>query len=289
MHRHLASFVALAALGFVIAGCPEDNKGGTTGGASTSKPASTTPTAKPSGAASATSTGGAAAPTGNGTIKGVASLTGKAPEMKVPTARAKAEFCKDNKDVKYNAVIATGGKLKDVFVRIENGGVKGKFDAPKTHATVEQKDCMYQPRIQGVVAGQDVDIKNLDGTLHNVHTYKGQESWFNQGQPKGSDPIDKPMPDEPTIVKFACDVHPWMRGFVIVTDHPFFGVSKDDGSFQIDKIPAGKYNVEAWHSHYGLKKGTVEVADGKPAEWNITFDEKDQEPAENKDELKGLW
>src|SRR5215471_10673083 len=123
--------------------------------------------------------------------------------MKVPTARAKAEFCKDNKDVKYNAVIATGGKLKD---------------------------CMYQPRIQGVVAGQDVDIKNLDGTLHNVHTYKGQESWFNQGQPKGSDPIDKPMPDEPTIVKFACDVHPWMRGFVIVTDHPFFGVSKDDGS-----------------------------------------------------------
>ena len=80
-----------------------------------------------------------------------------------------------------------------------------------------------------------------------------------------------------------------MRGFVVVHDSPFFAVSKDDGSFTIDKVPAGKYDVEAWHSQFGVKKGTVEVAEGKTAELKFDYTDKDEAPAENKDELKGLW
>lgn len=288
--RHLVSLAAFATLAVAMTGCPDDAPKPTS---STSKPATTgAATAKPTATATAAPTGtAAAAPAGNATLKGTVKLTGKAPEMKTPTARAKAEFCKDKKEVPYNAVVVSkDGGLKDTLVRIENGGVKGKFEIPKTHATIEQKDCMYSPRIQGVIAGQDIDIKNADGTLHNVHTYKGSESWFNQGQPKDSPAISKTLPDDPTVVKFACDVHPWMRGFVIVTDHPFFAVTDDSGKFSIGKVPAGKYNVEAWHSHYGLKKGTAEVKESGDVEVNFTYEEgKDGEPAENKDELKGLW
>jgi plastocyanin len=214
-------------------------------------------------------------------------FTGKAPEMKVPAKRKAAEFCKD-KEVKYNAVLAKDGKLKDVFVRIENGGVKGKWDAPKTEAVVDQVDCMYSPRIQGVVSGQEIAIKNSDGTLHNVHTYKGAESWFNQAQPKGAEPIKKELEDT-SIIKFTCDVHPWMRGFVVVTDHPFYAVSGDDGSFTISKLPAGKYKLEAWHTRFGLKTAEVEVADGKEATATFTYDGTEAEPTENKDELKDLF
>lgn len=286
--RHLASLAALASLALVISGCPDEGKGSS--GASTSKPASTHATPASTGTAASTSKASSAEAFGKGVIKGKAKFSGKAPEMKTPTARAKADFCKDKKDVPYNAVIVSkDGGLKDVFVRIANGEVKGKYDTPKEHVEIEQKDCMYSPRIQGAMVDQDVDIKNEDGTLHNVHTYKNTESWFNQGQPKGSPAVDKPMPDDPTFVKFACDVHPWMRGFIVVTDHPFYAVSKEDGTFEIDKIPPGHYNVEAWHSHYGLHKGTVDVADDKPATWDVEFKDSDPEPDINKDELKGLW
>jgi plastocyanin len=166
--------------------------------------------------------------------------------------------------------------------------VKGKFDAPKKHAEIDQKDCMYEPRIQGVVAGQDVDIKNGDATLHNVHTNKGAETLFNQAQPKGSPAITKSW-DDAAVIKFTCDVHPWMRGFVVVHDSPYFAVSGDDGSFTIDKVPVGKYEITAWHSQYGLKKASVEVAEGKTAEAKFEFSDKDEAPADNKDELKGLW
>ncbi len=280
--RYLVSLAAIGTLAAALVACEDPPKPMPT--ASTAKPtASAAATAKPTAAPAAP----AAAATGNGVIKGVVSFTGKAPEMKVPAKRKDAEFCKD-KEVVYNAVVVKDGKLQDVFVRLANGSVKGTFDTSK-HAEIDQENCMYTPRIQGAVAGQTIDIKNSDGTLHNVHTYKGAESWFNQAQPKGSDMIGKESPEDPTVVKFTCDVHPWMRGFVVVTDHPYFAVSGADGSFTIDKLPPGKYKLEAWHATYGLKTADVEVADGKPADVAFTYDGTEAEPPENKDELKGLW
>lgn len=289
MHRRdIASLVALSTLALTVGvGCPEDPK-------PTPPKPPTADTAKTAPVASAkpTTTGAAAAPgkdgpMGTATIKGVVDFSGKAPEMKVPKKRKDAEFCK-TKEVKYNAVIADGGKLAETFVRLANDSVKGEYKAPAKHGEIDQSDCMYSPRIQGVVAGQEIDIKNQDGTLHNVHTFKGTETWFNQAQPKGSPEISKELEDT-KVIKFTCDVHPWMRGFVVVSSHPFFAVSGKDGTFTIDKVPAGKYDIEAWHPHYGLKKATVEVADGKTAEVKFAYDGTEKEPDENKDEMKDLF
>jgi plastocyanin len=282
MHRRdLVSLTAIALTALTVGvGCPEEQKSPTP--TPTSKPA-TTSTGKP--ATTGTSAAKPAAPTGNGTIQAEVSFTGKAPEMKAPKKRKEADVCKD-KDVPYNAILVKDGKLKDVLVRIEVGGVKGDFKAPDTHAVVDQHDCMYSPRIQGVVAGQEVDIKNSDATLHNVHTYKGAESLFNQAQPKGAEPLTKSWDDG--VIKFTCDVHPWMRAFVVVTDHPFFGVTGEDGTVKIEKIPAGKYKVEAWHSQYGLKTAEVTVEDGKTAEAKFSYADTDSNP-DNKGELDGLW
>jgi plastocyanin len=286
MHRRdLASFVSLSAFAVALGGCPEDPK------PTPPKPVTADTAAKPATSAKPTASAPVvntkAGPMGTATIKGVVNFSGKAPEMKVPKKRKDAEFCK-TKEVKYNAVIADGGKLAETFVRLANDSVKGEYPAPAKHGEIAQVDCMYAPRIQGVVAGQEVDIKNQDGTLHNVHTFKGTETWFNQAQPKGSPEISKELEDT-KLIKFTCDVHPWMRGFVVVSSHPFFAVTGKDGTFTIDKVPAGKYDIEAWHPHYGLKKATVEVADGKSAEVTFAYDGTEKEPDENKDELKDLF
>ncbi|MGK3982158.1 carboxypeptidase regulatory-like domain-containing protein [Sorangium sp. So ce136] len=300
MHaRDLVSLSALALAALTLGvGCPEEpsrpaGAAATTGttpaapGASAEQPgAARQPSQAPQATGQAAAPAAPPTPEGKGTIKGVVKFTGKPVEMKVPTARKDAPFCQD-KEVAYNAVIVNDGKLKDTFVRIAVGGVQGSWKAPDTHAVVDQKDCMYEPRIQGVVSDQQVDIKNSDRTLHNVHTYKGSETLFNQAQPRGGDPLTKTWKDG--IVKLTCDIHPWMRGFVVVTDHPFFAVSGDDGSFTIEKVPAGKYKLEAWHPRYGLKTAEVSVADDKPAQVTFTYAGTEPEPAENKDELKGLW
>jgi len=287
MHRRdLASLVALSTLALTVGvGCPEDPKPTPPKATTADTAAKPATSAKPTTSAPVVNT--KAGPMGTATIKGVVNFSGKAPEMKVPKKRKDAEFCK-TKEVKYNAVLADGGKLAETFVRLANDSVKGEYPAPAKHGEIDQSDCMYSPRIQGVVAGQELDIKNQDGTLHNVHTFKGTETWFNQAQPKGSPEISKEL-EETKVIKFTCDVHPWMRGFVVVSSHPFFAISGKDGTFTIDKVPAGKYDIEAWHPHYGLKKATVEVADGKSAEVTFAYDGTEKEPDENKDEMKDLF
>jgi plastocyanin len=293
MHvRHLASVAALASLALTIGvGCPEDPKPTPTGPKATAASTSTSAAdhaAKKEEKKEAKEAAGGDGKMGTASITGAVSFSGKAPEMKVPKKRKDAEFCK-TKEVKYNSVVVTNGKLQDVLVRISNDSIKGDYKAPTKHAEINQTDCMYSPRIQGVVAGQTIDIKNGDATLHNVHTYKGAESWFNKPQIKGSDAIAQELPDEPKVVKFTCDVHPWMRGFVVVNANPFFAVTGADGSFTIDKVPAGDFTVEAWHPHYGLKTAKVHVDDGKPATVAFSYDGTEPEPTENKDEMKDLF
>jgi plastocyanin len=293
MHRReLASVAALASLALTIGvGCPEEPKptAKTTAPAATAAAAATAAPVKTGDPKKDDKPAGGDGKMGTATIKGVVNFTGKAPEMKVPKKRKDAELCKA-KEIKYNAVVTANGKLADVLVRISNDGVKGDYKPPSDHALVSQVDCMYSPRILGVVAGQTIDIKNGDATLHNVHSYKGSETMFNTPQPKGSPILSKEMPDEPKIVKLACDVHPWMRGFVIVTAHPFFAVSGADGTFAIPNVPAGDYTIEAWHSHYGLKTAKIHVDDGKSVDLPaFSYDGTEAEPAENKDELKDLF
>lgn len=130
---------------------------------------------------------------------------------------------------------------------------------------------MYRPRVQGAVVGQQIAIKSMDETTHNVHAYKGEESLFNRAETKGQE-ITKTTADfkqDNGAITFKCDIHPWMTGYIVVNPNQYFGVTGADGMAKID-LPAGKYTIEAWHEKYGTKTAEVTVEAGKPAE--VKFD-----------------
>lgn len=286
MHRPTVSIATLvAAAALVLTGCPEEQKpaAGTTGG---------TPAAKTTGAAAAgTGTAAAAKPSGGagkmgeGVIKGVVNFTGEAPEMKVPSKRKDQPVCKD-KEVVHNAVITKDGKIQDVLIYIGDGQLTG-YTATGP-AKVDQVDCNYVPRIQALLPDQTLQVLNSDATLHNVHAKFGTESKFNQAQQKGAPPIEKSFEDT-GIYRLQCDVHSWMRAFVVVTENPFNAVSGADGTFTIEKVPDGKYTLTAWHSQYGKKeKKDVEVKAGTPADVTFEYDGTEDEPPENQGELNDM-
>ena len=53
------------------------------------------------------------------------------------------------------------------------------------------------------------------------------------------------------VIRFKCDVHPWMTAYLLVTDNPYYAISGDDGSFTIANVPPGRYTVEIWHEKSG--------------------------------------
>ncbi|MBI3006635.1 MAG: carboxypeptidase regulatory-like domain-containing protein [Ignavibacteriales bacterium] len=160
-------------------------------------------------------------------------------------------------------VVNKNGTLKNVLIYIKEGVGGKKFDIPKTPVVFDQKGCIYMPHVLGVMAGQELQVKNSDRTLHNVHALPKVNQGFNQGQPvPGMMKKNFQKPEAPFKVK--CEVHSWMGAYIGVFSHPYFAVTGDDGSFTIKGLPAGEYTVEAWHEKYGTQTLKVKVdATGK--------------------------
>jgi hypothetical protein len=221
-----------------------------------------------------------------GVVRGTVNFVGQAPTMKVPAARKRAEYCKQS-PLEHNAVKVVRGRLADVFVRLR--GVKGAWQPPESHAQIAYRACELEPRVQGVLAGQTIEIVNDDPTTHHVHAHAGSTSLFDVLFNKGAVPVEKAFFDE-AIIAITCDTHKWERAFVFVADDPFFAVTEASGYFALEDVPAGSYTLETWHSQFGAKKEhNVRVSRGEPTEVIITYMHSDRPPKENLNELRGLF
>ena len=137
--------------------------------------------------------------------------------------------------------------------------------------SIDQRGCVYYPRVLGVRVGQTLEIRNSDNLLHNVHSVTEHENQFNFGQARAGVVNTFKMKNEEIMMRLGCDVHRWMESYIGVLNHPFYSVSGTDGSFTIKGLPAGTYTIEAWHEKYGAQTANVTVTDGQAATNDFTF------------------
>lgn len=186
------------------------------------------------------------------TISGMVKLDGTAPASK--TIKMDADpVCKSAHSTPVMEdfwVVDANGGVANTFVYVKEGpGVSGKQYAAGSGHTLDQKGCVYVPRVSGIVAGTKVTITNSDQTLHNVHSFPSKNTAFNEGQPAGAPAKEKTeeFSKPEVMIPIKCDVHGWMKSYVGVLSHPFFAVTGADGKYEIKGVPAGDYTVTAWH------------------------------------------
>lgn len=221
-------------------------------------------------APSAAATGGATAD-GPGIITGTITFEGTPPAPRPLRMDSDARCPPDPDAISELLVVGAGGGLRDVFVYVKDGLGTRTYATPTTPVLLDQKGCRYIPHVFGVQVGQPVQISNSDPTLHNVNATPRDNRGFNFGQVPSTPAVTRTF-DTPEIgVAFRCDVHSWMNAYAGVVAHPFFAVTKEDGTFEIKGLPPGTYTIELWHEQLGTQTQSVTVDAQAPAKVAASF------------------
>lgn len=203
-------------------------------------------------------------------------FNGKAPAPKV--IRMKRDpACEQESDATVHSeevVCNTDGALANVFVYIKDGLGHNQYTAPATPVVLDQHRCRYVPRVFGIHVGQTLKILNSDHTLHNVHASAENNKPFNLAMSAAEKVRTRVFDRAEVMIPIRCNVHPWMIAYAGVLDHPFYSVTDTTGSFKLSALPAGKYEIEAWHELFGTLLQKIKIAEAETTTIDFTFQQR---------------
>ena len=208
-----------------------------------------------------------------GTLKGHVKYDGKSPKKKRLKMDADPVCGSSHSGAVYgeNFKVSADGSMAEAIVYLKS--VKYSDGAPSEPVVLDQKRCVYSPHVLGMVAGQELLIKNSDKTLHNIHSMPKVNKEFNFAMPKVvKEKKTTFKKSEPAPFYIKCDVHPWMKSWILVSDHPYYAVTDANGNFSIDGIPAGTYDIVCWQEKFKKRPltGSVTIGSGESTK-DFTF------------------
>jgi len=206
-----------------------------------------------------------------GTIKGVCTFKGEVPAPEELNIDKDVEVCGKRDKTSHALIVSDDKKIANVVVSIRKFKAEDGWQS-KQPIEFDQQSCTFSPHVLLVPEGTPVEFKNSDPLLHNIHTYSVKNAGVNEGIPAGKS-MDKTFKSAENV-KVTCDVHKWMEAWIIVMDHPYYALSSKDGTFSLDNVPPGKYELMAWHEKLGRSKNRpkVEVAEGGTVEVSFEFE-----------------
>ena len=210
-------------------------------------------------------------------------LGGDLPEQKEIDVNKDVQFCGKNKLMDETLVVNPENKgIKNVVVYVYTGRGGSKLDdvdpAGNTHELINQ-DCRFEPHIVIAQTGDTLKVTNPDDVGHNANL-----SFFNNKQqnlmiPAAQEKDVALEKSEPAPIPVDCNIHPWMKAYVVVLDHPFAAVSDENGEMTIKGLPAGEELVfRAYHESGSIKEVVI---GGKKDVWKRSRFEMEIEPGMN--------
>jgi plastocyanin len=208
-----------------------------------------------------------------GTLKGHVKYDGELPKKKKLRMDADPVCGASHSSAVYSESfkVAEDGSMAEAIVYLKSVSYSGGI--PSEPVVLDQKGCIYMPHVLGMVAGQELLIKNSDATLHNIHSMPKVNKEFNFAMPKVvKEKKSTFKKSEPAPFYIKCDVHPWMKSWILVSDHPYYAVTDANGNFNIDGIPSGTYDIVCWQEKFKKNPltGTVTIGSGESTK-DFTF------------------
>jgi plastocyanin len=188
-------------------------------------------------------------------IRGVVVMTGTVVPKKLPVTID--QYVCGKEKVGEDLAVGPQGGVKNVVVWLQTPPPGATWPSAPVKVEMDQKSCTFAPRVVLVPAGGTVEFLNSDRLLHNLHSASRENPTFNRTQPRGR--VIPVTFSKPEFVQVNCDLHSWMRAWVVVADHPYYALSNDAGEFVLPNVPPGKYVLQIWQETLGITSRDVTV------------------------------
>ena len=216
-------------------------------------------------------------------------LFSKFPNPKFCPKNPSKDLVKGEKRILPTIEVGKDGALKHAVVAVTDVQDKAFVDGYKGTDVVAEF-CEFLPFTGVVVNKKNFHVENHDadpddpgpkgdfpgkkGVLHNPHTFEvlgpSSSTVFNIALAEKGSKLDKPVvlrkEKQGSMLRLQCDQHEFMQGFYLPVTNPHYTVVKEDGSFEIKDVPAGKHKLVAWHPFAGKVEAEVDVPEGGTAQ-----------------------
>ncbi len=190
-----------------------------------------------------------------GSLKGKFVVDGSVGEPAAINVNKDPETCGKHNLVDQTVVVGEGNGLVNAVVFIYTRKaleVHPDYEgAAKEPVVLDNKSCRFEPHVLAVRTGQPLQVGNSDPVGHNTNSAFAMNPGFNQMITSGT-PVSLTLTKaEPVPAPVSCNIHPWMKGYVVVRQDPYVAISNDKGEFEIKNIPVGQHEFVFWHEGKG--------------------------------------
>ncbi len=213
-------------------------------------------------------------------------LDGNAPAPK-KLDTAKEQMCTEKDKMLFDETLTVNKDNKGIRDVVAYLFLKPGEAAPAMHPDQEKSreqpvelqnlGCRFVPRISLVMTNQTLVVKNPDPFGHNTNITLFENPSQNPNLPAGAKVEFKFTKAEKRPAPVACNIHPWMGGYILVKDHPFMGVTDGDGKLTIKNVPTGSRTFQLWHGSYI----STAKQNGKAVKWDKGMVKIDVKPGTN--------
>ena len=141
-----------------------------------------------------------------------------------------------------------------IYMRRKPVGWNPSYDISKP-LVIETRNCRYTPHTSLSLVGQKILVKSRDADVaYNPHFYSIKNPPYCRLTTIAQTDLlysEVFHAAESVPVQLRCDIHSWMKAWVLVLDHPFAAITNRKGEFTIPNIPAGTHVFRVWHERTG--------------------------------------
>ena len=201
-----------------------------------------------SSAGTAGDAGDAPVGTGWGTLKGRFTFAGAPGDAKALVVDKDTEVCTKDGVKLYDRSLVVDPSTKglaNVVLFVRKASRVKEASPPQDPVLFDQKQCEFLTPVFAARLGQPIDVHNSDPVGHNTNI---AGTSFNQLIPAGQGTLFKPEAETGMPTMVTCNIHPWMKSYVVFRKDGYVAVSGADGSFTIPDLPAGEVlEFQVWH------------------------------------------